>query len=91
VTTAHRPDPLLIRSALQIADTAVICDIECHGLRVGEPRQRLWDVAAMFNVHEQCPETMDIAEQAIAYGVARGLLRLEPNRAHVVRILVPLR
>jgi hypothetical protein len=77
---------LLIRSALQIADTAVVCDIETEGTRIGSPTDRRWDVSAMFDPREHCQEFLDMAEQGIAYGLARGLLELEAE-GHVVRIL----
>lgn len=82
---------LLIRSALQIADQAVICDVECEGRSVGPSGDRRWDVSAMFNADEHSPEFMDMAEQGIAYGVARGILVIEPGVQHTVRIVKDLR
>lgn len=77
----------LVRTALALADAAVICDIECEGTPVGPPSARRWNVAAMFNPAEHSPEFCDMAEQGIAYGVARGLLCIEPGVPHTVRIL----
>jgi hypothetical protein len=78
---------LLVRSALQIADTAIICDIECEGRPSGPKHERRWDVSAMFDPNEHSPEIIDQAEQGIAYGLARGILALEVGIQHTVRIL----
>ena len=82
---------LLIRSALQIADQAVLCDIESEGRLIGAPTERRWDVSAMFNVNEHTPEFLDMAEQGIAYGLMRGLLEMDNTRPWTVRILRDLR
>lgn len=41
----------------------------------------------MFNQNEHSGPVMDLFEQRIGYGVARGLLALEPGRRWTVRIL----
>ena len=82
---------LLIRSALQIADQAVLCDIESEGLLIGPPSERRWDVSAMFDENEHSPEFLDMAEQGIAYGVMRGLLEMDTTRRWTVRIVRDLR
>ena len=88
MTTPDHPYTMaLIRTALQIADQAVICDVECHGQRVGQPAERRWDVSAMFCEHEHSPEAIDMAEQAVGYGLMRGLFELDTTRRWTVRIL----
>jgi hypothetical protein len=76
----------LVRQALELADEYVIADIESGGVRVGPPQDRRWDVSAMFSPHEHAGVVIDMAEKAIAYAVARGLVQIEPER-HTVRIL----
>lgn len=78
---------MLIGSALKIADTAVICDVEAEGVRIGAPGERRWDISAMFNENEHSPEFVSMAEQGIAYGVMRGLLEIDTTRRFTVRIL----
>lgn len=82
---------ILIRSALQIADQAVLCDVETEGRQIGTPSERRWDVSAMFDENEHSPEFIDMAEQGIAYGVMRGLLGMDTKRRWTVRILRDLR
>ena len=78
---------LLINSALQIADQAVLCDIECEGQQIGASSERRWDVSAMFDANEHSPEVIDMAEEGIAYAVSRGLVEIESRRRFTVRIL----
>lgn len=88
MTTPDTPlTTALIRSALQIADQAVVCDIESEGRQIGAPSERRWDVSAMFDENEHSPEFLDMAEQGIAYGVMRGLLEMDTTRRWTVRIL----
>ena len=78
---------LLIKSALQIADQAVLCDIECEGRQIGAPSERRWDVSAMFDANEHSAQVIDMAEEGIAYAVSRGLVEIESRRRFTVRIL----
>ncbi len=85
--SAASPMLALVRQALELADEYVISDIESHGVRVGAPADRRWDVTSMFSEHEHCGQVIDMAERAIAYGLARGFLELETGRGHTLRIL----
>ena len=78
---------LLIKSALQIADQAVLCDIECEGRQIGAPSERRWDVSSMFDANEHSAQVIDMAEEGIAYAVSRGLVEIESRRRFTVRIL----
>lgn len=80
----------LWRTAFALADAKVICDVESEGVQVGPPGQRCWDVASMLDPNEHAPQSIDMSEQALGYGVARGLLRMEPGPGVTVRILRPL-
>lgn len=88
MTRAAKCSPMLelVRQGLELADDYVIADIESGGVRVGSPADRRWDVSAMFSPHEHCNQVIDMAERAIAYAVARGIVQIEPER-HTVRIL----
>jgi len=86
-TTAKRSPMLdLVRQGLELADAYVIADIETVGVRVGPPADRRWDVSAWFSEHEHCNQVIDMAERAVAYAVARGIVQIEPER-HTLRIL----
>jgi hypothetical protein len=72
------PDGTLTR-ALLIADRAVVCDIECHGLRVPRAPGLVYDVSAMVSTDEQCPESLDLNTQALDYAEARRLITRRPQ------------
>jgi len=62
--------------AFAIADQAVVSDIETNGIslavKTGHPRR--YDVRPMLDPREQPPECIDMAQQAIDYALARGLV-----------------
>jgi hypothetical protein len=64
-----------------IAECAVILDIESEGTR-HSPRRgvgSVWDISALFDAREHSAELIDMANQAIAYGIAVGLIELLPG------------
>ena len=87
MTTEAPYTTALMRTALALADAYVICDVESEGRRVDPPSDRRWDVSAMFDPNEHSPEVIDMAEQAMGYGVMRGVLELDTTRPWTVRIL----
>jgi hypothetical protein len=62
--------------AHQIADRAVVSDIEEFGVRAGTAPDGapLYDTRPMLDPHEHAPDVIDIATQAIAYAKERGLI-----------------
>lgn len=78
--------PLLL-TMRRIADRAVIADVESGGIRVGDATDRLYDVRPMLDEHEHAPEAIDMAGEAIAYGIARRVLqRVDGAPAWVLRV-----
>jgi hypothetical protein len=78
----------LVASALQLADRAVVCDVEDEGIRHPSPDSaRVYDITTMFDPREHSSECLDMASQAIAYGVSRGLFKLLPGPCMLVRML----
>ncbi len=77
----------LIASALAIADRAVIADIETEGISWGRKGDRIYDIRPLIDEREHSHETIDMAEQALGYAVARGLIVFE--RTHLARIVAP--
>lgn len=70
-----------------IADRAVITDIEIHGLRIGAPSERRYDVRPMLDEREVGPECVDMASEGLAYAIARGLVVVDdPIAPWLVRI-----
>lgn len=78
----------MVRLGTQIADRAVVCDIEqlsdydVHSTA----RPRWYDVRPMFNEHENSPQCIDMNKAAIDYALMRGLAVRHPEHAHLVRI-----
>lgn len=79
----------LVASALQLADRAVVCDVETEGicLAMRVDGEKLYDLTPMFDPREHSPEFLDMASQGIAYGVSRGLFELLPGPPMLVRML----
>lgn len=81
----------LIVSATRLADRAVVCEVETEGVLVeGSARDGqcpVYDIGAMFNTNEHSPFVIDMANEAIAYGIARGLFELLPDPPIRVRLL----
>jgi len=78
----------LVASALQLADRAVVCDVETEGIRCPAPAGApVYDITPMFDSREHSPEFLDMASQGIAYGVGRGLFELLPELPVRVRLL----
>lgn len=73
--------------AHQIADRAVICDIECHAVRTRDYAERVcWYIAPMLDAREHAPEVIDMMLQAIDYALQRGLISRHPAFKDVVYI-----
>ena len=82
----------LLASAVRLADRAVICDVETEGRRDWHhptdcKAQPVYDISSMFNENEHSPQFIDMAQQGIGYGIARGLLELLPDPPIRVRVL----
>lgn len=82
----------LVHSAVQLADRAVVCDVETEGQRdwlhpTDCQARPVYDISSMFNDNEHTPQFIDMASQGIAYGIARGLLELLPDPPIRVRVL----
>lgn len=67
---------MLCEEAFAIADAAVVSDVETNALLVGglSYGRLLYDVRPMLDPREQPQEVIDMAQQAVNYGLARGIL-----------------
>lgn len=81
--------PSMAALSLQIADRAVIGDIESEGTKLtgDDPNAGYWDISAMLNPNEQPPEVIDMNTQAIEYALERGLVRSHDVRPNLLRIV----
>lgn len=81
----------LMTMAIRLADRAVVCDVETEGELVNGGRLGdhlpVYDITPMFDTREHNPLFIDMASEAIAYGVARGLFELLPEPPIRVRLL----
>lgn len=80
-TDAHRE-----ALAYQIADAAVVADIETAAVPTLVDGQRWLDLRPMRDPREHCPEVLDQHEFAIEYALQRGLLEQRASAPHLVRI-----
>lgn len=87
-TTARAMKPEALAAMQQrIADTAVVADIESNAFSVTVDQERWCDLRPMLDEREVSPECIDMTREALAYGIARGLLRQHPAHEHLVQVL----
>jgi hypothetical protein len=76
-----------LRTATAIADRAVVCLIECEGIRLEQPGGAVWyDTAPMVDPREQPPQAIDINTEELRYAELRGLIQRDPLHPHLVRV-----
>lgn len=86
--------PLTIDTSVwahHIADQACVADIETGGVSMGKDNfgRALYDVRPMLDLREQPPEVVDMAQEAIDYAVARGLVATTAQQGVVVIVRRP--
>lgn len=80
----HRITP----DALQIADRAVVADIESMSIMAGRtPDGRpIYDTRPMLDRREHCDESIEMATQALRFARQRGLVREQPGQPYLLTI-----
>ena len=80
-----------LQRAMRIADQAVVADVEsnCPALRSPCGRITWYDVRPMLDEREHSPPVVDMARDAIQYGVETGLLVRHQEHPHWVRVAKP--
>jgi hypothetical protein len=80
-----------LRRALHIANQAVVADVEtnCPALRSPCGRLTWYDVRPMLDEREHAPQVVDMAREAITYGIDAGLLVRQEEHPHWVRVARP--
>lgn len=76
----------LVHQAFEIANRAVIEDIESYGVKVQVDTRIYWDTRPMTDLREHPPEAVDMATQALQYAIGAGLVGLHPQRPYLVTI-----
>lgn len=79
----------MLRTQRHIAERAVVADVEACTCLTGKGGPgSVWDISVLLDEREHGPEVVDMNSEAIAYGLASGLLRLvAQNPAYVVQLL----
>ncbi len=77
----------LAELAHQLADRAVVADIESEGHPHTDEHGRKWyDTRPMLDERELPPDFVEMNRQALDYAHQRGLVSPHPEHAHLVRI-----
>lgn len=75
----------LVRHATQIADRAVVADIESEGVHICGCTG-WYDIRPMVDEREHSPQCIDMNKLAIDYALMRGLAVRHTQHAHLLRI-----
>jgi hypothetical protein len=80
-----------LHAAIRIANQAVVADVESNCPSLLSPCDRLtwYDVRPMLDEREHSPPVVDMAREAIAYGVDTGVLVRHTEYPHMVRVARP--
>jgi hypothetical protein len=86
----HLPIPTLAAAAqmaFDIADRAVIADIEGECSAHCADGHRWYDLRPMLDLHEHAGPVIDMAQQAVVYALLRGLVVADTKHPHLVRVV----
>lgn len=80
-----------LQRAIRIANQAVVADVEssCPALRSPCGRITWYDVRPMLDEREHSPPVVDMAREAIEYGLDAGLLVRHHEHPHWLRVANP--
>lgn len=77
-----------LQLATRIADRCVVSDVECMGVRdYSLPAGPWYDVRPLLDEREHSPMVIDMARDALAWGLHRGLLQRHDCQQHLVRVM----
>jgi hypothetical protein len=86
----HLPIPTLsaaAQMAFDLADRAVVCDIESECPPHFQDGQLWRDMRPMLSLDEHSGEFIDMAQQAVVYALLRGLVIAHLQHPHLVRVV----
>lgn len=87
ITTPAATLAELHRLAVQIADDEAQSSVECNAYRANAP---WWDVRPMLDPNEHAPAVIDLHRVHLDYARLRGLLEVNPDVKHLVRLVRPI-
>jgi hypothetical protein len=85
--SAAASDLQMLRRGLAIGNRAVVDTIK-EGVRVRLPDGGRWyDIRPLIDPREHCPESVDMAAEALSYAESAGLARRHSEYRHLLCIL----
>lgn len=79
-----------LQRAIRIANAAVVADLESGCPALKSPCGRTWyDVRPMLDEREHSPRVVDMAREAIQYGIEAGLLVRHDQHPHWLCVARP--
>ena len=82
---AERSDEArLVHLAFEIANRAVVEDIESYGVQAALDGRTWWDIRPMIDPNEHCQASIDMSVQAIQYAVGSGIVAVHPQRPYLL-------
>lgn len=73
--------------AYQIANRAVLLEIESEGYRIHLDGGTWWDTRPMLDVAIQGPAGVDLHTESLAFAITTRIVERHPEQAHLVRIV----
>ena len=91
IPPALQPNAQHVARAMRLANAAVVSDIEsnCPALRSACGTITWYDTRPMLDQREHSPEVIDMASEAIEYGVESGLLIRHEQHPYWLRVARP--
>jgi len=77
----------LTQLAFNIANQAVIEDIESYAVKEVIDGRTWWDTRPMTDPREFPPTSIDMADQAIKYAIGSGLAGVHPQRPYLLAFI----
>lgn len=80
-----------VQAAIRIANDAVVADVQtnCPAQRSACGRYTWYDVRPMLDEREHSPPVLDMAREALDYGLGTGVLVRHDEQPHLVRVARP--
>jgi hypothetical protein len=77
----------MVHLAFEIANRAVVEDIENYAVKEVTDGRIYWDTRPMTDPREHAPQSIDMATQAIRYALTAGLAAVHPQRPYLITLV----
>ncbi len=74
--------------AVRLAREKIAEDLETYAAACRIEGERWWDTRPLLDTREQPQECIDMAVQALDYGISTGMLQQHPTMPHIVRMVL---